>query len=256
MRDNGVARARAQRWRRRAGGPLIIAHRGASTTALENTEAAFVAATEAGADGVELDVRLTAGGDVVVFHDDTLERLSGHRGRVDRLSLRQLRRVPLIDGHRILTLAEALEVLAGCLVNVEIKATVGPAPRRLVEHTVRVIERCGASDRVLVSSFHPFVLAQVRRLSELPIGYLFHGQQGLPLRRNMPAHLLRAQAVHPHFGLATAARVRAWQRQGFAVNVWTVDDADVTAKLARAGVDSLITNDPAATRTQVKRVSA
>lgn len=243
-------------WGQRSGAPLVIAHRGASAVAVENTEAAFVAAIDAGADGVELDVRLTAGGDVVVFHDDTLERLSGRRDRVDALSLRELRRVPLIDGHRVLTLAEALEVLAGLLVNVEIKAGAGPVPRRLAEHTVRVIEHSGAGHRVLVSSFHPIVLAQVRRLSRLPVGYLFHGEQGLPLRRNVPAHLLRAQAVHPHFGLAKAARVRAWHRHGFAVNVWTVDDDELTARLVRAGVDSLITNDPAATRLAIETALA
>jgi len=251
LSSNLAGEPAAAAWGPRSGPPLIIAHRGASAVAVENTEAAFRAAIDAGADGVELDVRLTSGGDVVVFHDDTLERLSGRRDRVDRLSLRELRRVPLIDGHRILTLAEALEALSGLLVNVEIKAGAGPVPRRLAEHTTRVIERSGAADRVLVSSFHPLVLAQVRRLSRLPIGYLFHGEQGLPLRRNVPAHLLRAQAVHPHFGLATSARVRAWHRHGFAVNVWTVDDAALTARLVRAGVDSLITDDPAATRRSV-----
>lgn len=237
------------------GSPLIWGHRGAGhrgddARLAENTIAAFEAARAAGADGVELDVRLCATGEVVVFHDDDLARLAGRPGRVDGLSLSALRDLRLRGDTRIATLDEVFEALGpSWRINVEIKPVAMPRTAALVAAVLACIDRHRAREQVLVSSFDPVILGQVRlRAPGLATGYLFHREQGLPLRRAWPARLLRPAALHPDHGLITRARVRTWHRRGWAVNAWTVDDAMSVRALAALGVDGIITNDPAGAR--------
>jgi glycerophosphoryl diester phosphodiesterase len=228
----------------------IWGHRGASALAVENTMAAFRRARADGADGVELDVRLSADGAVVVFHDDDLRRLADRPERVDRLTLLELRGVRA-RGEPIPTLDEVLEELAGLTVNVEIKAGDRLPPRGLVDAVARVIRRHRA-DEVLVSSFNPLALLELRaRAPSVVIGLLFHRDQARPLREGWSRHLLGARAVHPEHVLVDEERVARWHREGRAVNVWTVDDPGELARMARAGVDAVIANDPGAARAAI-----
>ena len=228
----------------------ILGHRGASAHVVENTMAAFRRARADGADGVELDVRLCQSGEVVVFHDEDLRRLAGRPERVAALSLRALREVRLA-GEPIPLLAEVLEELSGLLINVEIKAPRALPPPGLVAATARVI---AARDGVLVSSFNPFALAELRvRAPRLPVGLLFHAEQSRPLRDAWARHVLRPCAVHPEHVLVDLAAARAWRREGLEINVWTVDRPEDVRRMADAGVDAIITNDPAATRRMLAR---
>jgi len=237
------------RWRERRSTPLIIGHRGDCAHETENTLAAFEAARARGADGVELDARLCASGEVVVFHDDDLRRLVARGERVDALSLAELRAVELPGGHRIPTLDEVFGALGeGMLVNVELKP-IRKSHSRLVGTVLRVIQRHAAAERVLISCFAPAALAQVRvRAPRQAVGYLFHEKQPAPLKRAWVAPLLRPFSLHPEHVLATAPAVAAWQRAGYRVAAWTVNEAQVARRLARLGVDALISNDPAAVR--------
>ncbi|WP_428264201.1 glycerophosphodiester phosphodiesterase [Haliangium sp.] len=250
--------------------PLIWGHRGADHRApdgdlVENTLPAFARALAAGADGVELDVRLCAGGEVVVFHDDDLTRVAGRPERVDELDLSALQAIPLAEGARVPTLAEVLAAVPA-LVNVEIKPPptrrdrrAGPGRRlRVRDHlaraTVDVIAAAGAEDRVIVSSFDPLILAAVRaRAPHLARGYLFHAEQSTPLRQAWLSRTLRPHALHPDVRLVDRRRVRAWRRRGVAINVWTVDDPDEIVRLSQLGVDGIITNRPAAARAALAR---
>jgi len=227
----------------------VIAHRGASRDAPENTLAAFRLAGELGADGVELDVQRCASGEVVVFHDDDLERLAGRCQRVDALPLDALREVDLGAGQTIPTLEEALAQLAPrMLVNVELK-TAGLSDRGLLAAVATILHRHAATPRVLVSSFNPAALARFARLApEVPIGLLFHSEQRLPLRRAWPARLLRPLALHPESKLVDAIALGGWRRQGYLVHTWTVDDPREMAALIALGVDAIITNQPARLR--------
>jgi glycerophosphoryl diester phosphodiesterase len=229
--------------------PLVIGHRGASAQATENTLAAFNAARESGADGVELDARLCASGEVVVFHDDDLRRLVARGERIAALPLDRLRALPLPGGHMMPTLDEVLEeVGVDLLVNVELKST-RESSVRLVQSVVRLVRRHAAAERVLVSCFDPAVLAQVRvRAPRLAVGYLFHSKQPAPLRRAWVAPLLRPFSLHPEHMLATEPAVSAWKRAGYRIAAWTVDDAREARRLAGLGVDAIISNDPAAVR--------
>jgi glycerophosphoryl diester phosphodiesterase len=237
--------------------PLVWAHRGACKERPENTLAAFRLAEEQGADGVELDVMRCRSGEVVVFHDDDLSRLAGRPERVRDLGLEELRRAR-VGGEPIPTLEEVLHALRpSTLVNIELKAPErrGAAHLRelvddgLAAEVARLVARAGADERALVSSFHPLLLLRLRLAAPaLATGLLFHGELGLPLRRAWAASLLRTTALHPEAPLVTARRVRAWQAEGRAVNVWTVDDPAVVRFLAAVGVDGIITNVVTRTR--------
>jgi glycerophosphoryl diester phosphodiesterase len=236
-----------------------VAHRGASAAALENCLPAFRLARQQRADGVELDAMISADGQVVVFHDDDLARLApGRRERVADLRLAELREVELVGpagrGH-IPTLSEVIEELGpDLLVNIELKT---PQPRQkawlgqaLAVEVARLVRRHDLGRRALVSSFNPMALARFRAAAPMvPSGLLFATDQKPWLRRACARHVLRPLALHPEAVMVTARSVRRWRREGYALNVWTVDDPAELARLRGLGVDGVITNDPEAART-------
>jgi glycerophosphoryl diester phosphodiesterase len=231
----------------------VIGHRGASALEPENSLAAFERAARDGADGVELDVLCCATGEVMVFHDDDLSRLAQRPERVAALPYAALRELRLTSGAAIPTLEEALEACGpNLLVNVELKSNSrlrgGPlAP--LVDRVATIVERAGAGRRVLVSSFHPLALELWRRRARhVPAGLLFERRAALPLRQAWARLWLNPLALHPEAPLATARAVRSWHDRGYMVNVWTVDDPTELRALRDAGVDGIITNDPARAR--------
>jgi glycerophosphoryl diester phosphodiesterase len=231
---------------------LVLGHRGASAHATENTLDAFRRARADGADGVELDVMRCGSGEVVVFHDEDLARLAGRPERIDRLPWRELAEVELTGGGRIPLLSDVLEELADLLVNVELKASRVWSGTLLAPAVARIIDRMGAADRVLVSSFNPWALARFRAAAPgVRTGLLFHSEQALPLREGWAAAALRPFAMHPSKGLVTAERMAAWRRAGRAVHVWTVDKEADVQRLAALGVDALISNDPAGVRSVI-----
>jgi glycerophosphoryl diester phosphodiesterase len=242
-------------WGPRAPGaePLVIGHRGASAIEPENSVEAFARARADGADGIELDVLLCATGEVIVFHDDDLVRLSGRPERIDALSLAELRAVRLSSGARIPTLDEAFEACGpSMLVNVELKAAADmrlASIAALADGVARAVARAGVAARVLVSSFSPFaVRAWRRRAPDVPAALLFERDLPLPLRRAWAARLLRPAALNPELVLCTRERVDRWHERGYAVNVWTVDGEGPVRACQELGVDGIITNDPARTR--------
>ncbi|HEY0484183.1 MAG TPA: glycerophosphodiester phosphodiesterase [Kofleriaceae bacterium] len=234
---------RATRWRRTRGRPRVWAHRGDSAHAPENTMLAFDKARAAGADGIELDVRFDGDGNVVVFHDSPLERLTGLPGRIEQLSAAERARLR-VGGEPVPLLAEVLATF-DLEVDVEIKSLKAGRMAALVAATARVIRDSGRADQVLVSSFDPIALLQLHRhLPEVAIAYLFHDEQPLPLRRGWVGRWIGTSLVHPQSTLCTEARVRAWHTAGMPINAWTVDDRDELARLARLGVDGVFANDP------------
>ncbi len=220
------------------------AHRGDSAHEPENTLAAFDKARAAGADGIELDVRLDGDGTVVVFHDENLERLAGRPGRMAELPARE--RVALrVGGQPVPTLEEVLGELGELDCNVEIKSDRPARTGALVTATAEIIRHSGRADQVLVSSFDPVALVQMHHeLPDITCAYLFHKDQPLPLRRGWVGQWIGASALHPERTLCTPERVAAWHTAGFPVNAWTVDDPDELRRLAALGIDGVFCNDP------------
>ncbi len=234
-------------WRRLAERPRVVAHRGASAELPENTIAAFRRAAEHGADAVELDVRPCASGELMVFHDDDLGRLTGQPGAIEQWSLAALRGVRVAGAHRLPTLDEVLEELAptGLGINLELK-TNRRTRASLPASLVRALRGHRARDQLLISSFDPVALALVRRRDpSLPVGLLFHGQLVRPLARGWAASVLRPLSVHPERHLVTAERMAFWRRAGWLVATWTADREAELSRLDALGVDAVITNDPA-----------
>lgn len=234
--------------------PLLIAHRGASALAPENSIAAFDRARRDGADGVELDVLRCATGEVVVFHDDDLKRLGGRPDRIADLSLTEVRAVRLLSGAAIATLHEVFEACGDALlINVELKAaqSTGASIRALVDGVARVIDRAGGAvaARTLISSFNPRAIHAWRRRSpQVRTGLLFERRSALPLRQAWALPWLRPFSVHPEAVLCTPRTMSRWHERGYRIAAWTVDEASSLRQLAAMGVDAIITNDPARSR--------
>jgi glycerophosphoryl diester phosphodiesterase len=235
---------RGTRWRRTRGRPRVWAHRGDSANAPENTLRAFEQARAAGADGLEFDVRFDRDRNVVVFHDDTLDRLCGRPGRITEVSARDLR----VGGEPVPLLAEVLDAFELEL-DVEIKVPAAGRGGELAQAVAKVIKAARKSviDQTMVSSFDPVALVQFHRhLPDVALAHIFHGEQALPLRRGWAGALVGSSLVHPHFSLCDEDSVRKWHSAGMAINVWTVDDPSELLRLADLGVDGVFANDPAA----------
>lgn len=226
---------------------LIIAHRGASAYAPENTLAAFALACAQGADMIELDVQPSADGEPVVFHDDTTARWDGRDRPVAACSLTELRALD-IGGERVPTLAETLAFAReqGVALNVELKS---PA---LVAASVELIRASGMSEAVIVSSFYAQALVALNEMApEIRRGYLMGTRSWDPAVRArelwpfLALQEVAAAAWHPYWELPQLARVLPLvRRAGYAVNVWTVDDPAVMRSLAALGASGVITNRP------------
>jgi glycerophosphoryl diester phosphodiesterase len=240
--------------------PLVLAHRGASARAPENTLAAFALAVEQGADGVELDVRRCRSGEPVVIHDADARRTTGAELKVSRASLTELRALDAgawkgeeFRGERIPTLAEVLVELPRSVVNVELKSSGGDA--RLAGAVAQVIRGRRAAGRVIVSSFDPRLLAAFRAAApEVAIGTLFSDEPRWRLRE-LVGRTLSPAAVHPQWTLVNAREVERWRAAGLAVNVWTVDAPEDVTRACELGVTALITNVPDEARIAVRRAA-
>ena len=226
---------------------LVIAHRGASAEKPENTLAAFRRALVLKADGVELDVQLTADGVPVVFHDASLRRLTGRRGRLARLDWRELKKLRVAGAERIPRLSEVLALLRRrAVVQIELKRGAAVAP------VLRDIQRAKAVRGVILASFEPELVREARELApEIPRMLISAG-------RSRREKLLRQMVAAGADGLSlnykavrTRALVNAIHAAGATLWCWTVNDAGAARRLAGWGVDGLIGDNPALLRAAV-----
>jgi len=214
--------------------PKVFAHRGASRMHTENTIAAFEAARNMSADGVELDVRPSADGYLVVHHDPTL----ADGGRISTLARRDLPAfVPLLE--------PVLEACGNLIVNIEIKTEPDDpdydSSGTFAADIVKLISDRQMGERALVSSFDRNMLDAVKSLGQ-------DVRTAVLTRRDDDAvgHAARGGhvAVHPWSRLVTERYVAGAHDLGLLVNVWTVDEPDAMLELASFGVDGIVTNVP------------
>jgi glycerophosphoryl diester phosphodiesterase len=237
--------------------PIVVAHRGASAAFPENTLQAFDGAVAAGADFVELDVRLTADGVPVIMHDLEVGSTTDGEGFLHTLTLAQVRTLDASGGseHRaaVPTLEEALILLAGRAgVNIEIKNLPGEpsfdSPKEAVaEAVVGLLRRVNFPGPLLVSSFNWLSIERMRELDgEIPTGFLTiaavdPGAALVYARSGGHTHVLpQASALFA----AGEGFVRRAHDQGLSVGTWTVDDAEAIERLFSWGVDAVASNDP------------
>ena len=231
---------------------LNIAHRGASLAAPPNTLAAFEKAIELGADGVELDVHLSADGVPVVIHDFTVDAITDGSGRVAELTLTQLKQLdagssfdPAFGGERVPTLEEVLKHIGNrVLLNIELKTT-SLCDKGLEQAVITLVEHHGLIERVLLSSFNPFALRRAKRIApHIPAGLLHAPDLPLPLRQAWLAFLVPHEARHPEYLMVDSRYIARARQHGHRVHAWTVDDPEEMHRLIDVGVDGIITNVP------------
>ncbi len=228
----------------------IWAHRGASAYAPENTIAAFKLALDMGADGVELDVHMSADNKLMVCHDETVNRTSNGTGRIVDMTCQELKKLDFSNGmaeyanSRIPTLKEVYGLLrpTDLTVNVEIKSDV-VVYYGIWDELYALEREMGMQGRILYSSFNHFVLMKLREVDPTAkIGLLYSEGMVDPW---VYANHLHADAIHPHYLAALAPGVIAGcKNNGVAVHPWTCNEEKVICELAGAGVEALITNVP------------
>lgn len=241
--------------------PLVFAHRGARDVAPENTLAAFRAALIAEADGIELDVMRCATGEIVVIHDDTLERTTNGAGPVAAMPLYALRELdagswfaPQFAGERVPLLQEVLDEFGGKLrINIEIKGR-GLRDEGLEEEIAEMIRARDLGSTVIISSFNPVALWRMRRAApELRRALLYAPNMPIYLARGWARFWVQPQALHPEQSLVDREMLEAAHRHGYRVNVWTVNEPAAMERFIALGVDGIITDHPAQLRQMLPR---
>jgi len=236
------------------GEPHIIAHRGISAKAPENTLAAFsMAASTEGIDMIELDVRLSLDEEVVVFHDRSLQRTTTGNGIVRRYTLQEIKQFdagswfhPSFSHERVPTLVEVLNLVRGrLLVNIEIKSDLfHREPKGLLETKVlQVVEECGMLDQVLISSFDHQLIARLKHICpHVQTGTLYNlyrdftkTPSDIALRADAAAFICAKHEI-------TRSMVNDAQRHRIAVYVYTLDSIRDAEKIRALGVDGIMSN--------------
>ncbi|TET98267.1 MAG: glycerophosphodiester phosphodiesterase [Anaerolineales bacterium] len=230
--------------------PLVIAHRGASMYAPENTIAAFDLAVEMGADAIELDAMLTEDGTPIVIHDHSLGRTTDSSGSV---SSKIVSEIKLLDagsifdarfaGEMIPTLEEVFSAVGDkIMINVELKNYASPFDS-LPETVGDLVREKGLSDRVLLSSFNPMALIKAKRACpEIRRAALIGG--GPKVVSGFIKTFTNYSALHPEVSLVNRGMVIKNHAAGHKVNVWNVNEESEMIKLLSMGVDGLITDAP------------
>lgn len=225
--------------------PLAFAHRGGAAAGDENTADAFGRAVEMGYRYLETDVHATADGQVVVFHDDTLDRLLGRPGRVRDVRWADLNALRVGGVAAVPRLADVLEAWPNVRFNIDMKddPAVGP--------TVDVVRRAGAVDRVLLASFDAKRLVRARAALPAVATSMGTGEVArlwlasrAGRRVRLPASVVAAQVPTHHGRVRLVDRrfVRTAHRSGLQVHVWTIDDPDTMNNLLDLGVDGIMTD--------------
>lgn len=232
--------------------PHIVGHRGARGEAPENTLAAFQVARDAGIGEVELDVRLSRDGHLIVVHDSNLKRTTGERGKVRHYTLQQLSgldaRLGTPGWHSPVCIPALSEVVEHCGPNMRFQFEVKGADRallhRLAHQLVDLIECMKLATRVVITSSHTGFLRMIRTMApHLERGYVSDAWYQQPARR---AAALGCSWVMPRCTLVNHHLMRRARHRQLRVSTWTVNDLAQAERLAALGVDSLITDYPTA----------
>ena len=225
--------------------PVTLAHRGYAASHPENTMGSFGAAIELGVLHIETDVQTTSDGEVVVFHDDRLERLTGHGGKVSEMTWNELRRLRVEGREPIPRLEDALSAWPGIRFNIDAKSD------GVVEPLLKLLTRNDAWDRVCVGSFSGRRLEFMRNaagprlctsMGPLEVFRLRLASLGIAVggfRANC------AQVPPRHRGLRVVDRpfVEAAHDRNLPVHVWTVNDPDEMDRLLEMGIDGIVSDE-------------
>jgi glycerophosphoryl diester phosphodiesterase len=222
--------------------PLKIGHRGALGHVSENTMESIKKALEFGVDGIEIDVHTCASGELVVFHDFTLDRMTNGVGEVSKYSLLELKELKVDGKFSIPTLVEVLDFIdKKCLLNIELKG------KNTAKEACRLIEWYIANKNwtyknFIVSSFQTHELEHVFKTDKnIPLAVLTKASMSEAIEF---AQSIDAKIIHPNFALLTKENIRFAKSKGFSVNTWTVNDVKTIERMKDYRVDGIISDFP------------
>lgn len=221
---------------------LVIGHRGAAGHVTENTLASFDKALELGCQMIEMDVRRCQGDDILVFHDDTLERLAGSPERIEEMQLAEVRRVRLQGKQPIPTLEETLAHINGrAIACIEVKEQGMAEPLAdMLKYALRKGE-WNYKNLYVISFFHQELVMLRDLVPDIRIAPIMCA---LPVEQAAFASEIDAYGVHPCIHFLDKAFVEDAHKRGLKVMVWTADSAHDIEKAWKLGVDGITSNYP------------
>tara|TARA_B110000027_G_scaffold111151_1_gene119301 strand:+ start:1541 stop:2299 length:759 start_codon:yes stop_codon:yes gene_type:complete len=222
--------------------PLVIGHRGARGHLAENTLPSIAKAIELGVDGIEIDIFKCASGELVVFHDQTLEKLTNSKGYIEQLTLDSIRKIDVLNGFTIPTLEEVLDLINGrVFLNIELKGT--QTALLTNEIILSYFERKEWDlSKILISSFNWEELEVFYSVnSEVSIAILTEDD---PLDAIPIAKQLNAVAINPEYVSLNTGNIDKIKKEGLKIFTWTVNDPQEIKDVITLGVDGIITDFP------------
>lgn len=233
----------------KASRPLIIAHRGGRKWAPENTMAAFRKSLAANVDGIELDIHRCKTGELVVIHDESLDRTTDGHGLIKEKTLAELKKLSAgawygkeFQGEQLPLLSEVLDLIDGKLVlNIEIK-NAPIAYQGIEDDLLALLAKYKYPKKIVISSFDHEVLERIHKKNRLyKVAFL-----GESLFIDLPGYAkqIGAQAWNPYYGELRTDSVEAAHKVPLEVNVWTVNDEKQWQSMTDMKVDGIITDDP------------
>jgi glycerophosphoryl diester phosphodiesterase len=224
---------------------LVIAHRGASNLAPENTLKAFMKAIELGADCIEFDVHQSKDGEIVIIHDANTFRTTGHLGLIKDMTLEEIKKLNCGDGEQIPTLEELINLARGKIsLNCEIKA------KGMTQKIVEILSETDFFESMIISSFNHNELLKIKNLEpKVKIAALNPTRTGWIInwfsRKNVikTASKNNFYAINPLYLIVNQKFINNAHENDLKVFPWTVDSASSIESLIKMGVDGIISND-------------
>lgn len=229
----------------------VIAHRGASGYAPENTLAAFQKAFDTNCDGIEFDVQMTKDGEIVVCHDYSVERTTNGKGYIKNLTLAQIKELDAgswfderFRGEKIPTLEEVFKLIpSGILMNIEIK-NLALERSNIEQKVVDMILKYNRIDDVIISSFDHLSLKAVREINkDIRIGVLTYSYI-LDTVGYIKKHEFDAYSIHPSEEYLNQPLVKEAHDNGYKIFSYTVNDREIAELFENMGVDAIFSNYP------------
>jgi glycerophosphoryl diester phosphodiesterase len=215
---------------------LKIGHRGARAYEPENTLRSFRRAIELGVDAVELDVRKTADGKIVVIHDDKVDRTTDGTGLVSELTIEEIKGFKTKDGDRIPSLGEALDYLKG-----KVKVLIELKEAGLEDEVVGLVRERETVDGAIVISFLKEALRRVKELDKGVVTGLLYVRHKKPIEAALE---LGAEYLLPLYRFTHSADVKKAHEAGLKVIVWTINTPEEVATYRKKGVDGIASDKP------------
>lgn len=220
---------------------LKIGHRGAKGHAAENTLASIEKALKLGVDGIEIDVHRCASGELVVFHDFTVDRMTNGSGEVSKLTYKELKKFKTRGNFEIPTLSQALALINNkCLLNIELKGL--DTAKEAARIVAFFVDKKGWDyQNIVISSFHEDLLETVFKINDkIPLGVL----TDINVNRAVTfAKTINAKSIHIDYTMLTAEIVEDL-KQNFKVYAYTVNNLNPIARIKSYGVDGIISDYP------------